>query len=56
MKCFFDLKTKLDKKNGALVYWSTRALEAEKKLKIISNLLAANNKDVKKFLLFEEDR
>ena len=47
------LETKLDIKNGALVYWSTRALEAEKKLKIIQNLLSAKSNDVKKFLLFE---
>ena len=47
------LETKLDRKNGALVYWSTRALEAEKKLKIIQNLLSAKSNDVKKFLLFE---
>ena len=47
------LETKLDRKNGALVYWITRALEAEKKLKIIQNLLSAKSNDVKKFLLFE---
>ena len=47
------LETKLDSKNGALVYSSTRALEAEKKLKIIQNLLSAKSNDVKKFLLFE---
>ena len=47
------LETKLDRKNGALVYWSTRSLEAEKKLKIIQNLLSAKSNDVKKFLLFE---
>ena len=47
------LETKLDRKNGELVYWSTRALEAEKKLKIIQNLLSAKSNDVKKFLLFE---
>ena len=50
------LETKLDRKNGALVYWSTRALEAEKKLKIIQNLLSAKSNDVKKFLLFESER
>lgn len=50
------LETELDNTNRHLVYWSTRALNAEKKLKMISNLIEANDKDVKKFLLFESDR
>ena len=33
------LETKLDRKNGALVYWSTRAIEAEKKLNISQKLI-----------------
>tara|TARA_Y100001970_G_scaffold139731_1_gene171979 strand:+ start:1638 stop:1889 length:252 start_codon:yes stop_codon:yes gene_type:complete len=49
------LVAELDKKNQALVYWSARALEAEKKLKVIHNLLAADKKSVKKFLLFENE-
>ena len=49
------LETELDKTNRHLVYWSTRALNAEKKLKMIENLIAAKDKDVKKFLLFESD-
>ena len=49
------LVAELDKKNQALVYWSSRALEAEKKLKVIKNLLEASNKSVKKFLLFENE-
>lgn len=50
------LETELDKTNRHLVYWSSRALNAEKKLKMISNLIEANDKDVKKFLLFEAER
>jgi len=50
------LETELDNTNRHLAYWSTRALNAEKKLKMISNLVVANDKDVKKFLLFESDR
>ena len=50
------LETELDNTNRHLVYWSNRALTAEKKLKMIENLLAADNKDVKKFLLFENER
>ena len=49
------LETELDKTNRHLVYWSTRALNAEKKLKMIENLITAKDKDVKKFLLFESD-
>ena len=49
------LETELDKTNRHLVYWSSRALNAEKKLKMISNLIEARDKDVKKFLLFESD-
>jgi|TARA_R100001443_G_C3313381_1_gene168308 post-segregation antitoxin (ccd killing protein) len=50
------LETELDNTNRHLVYWSNRALNAEKKLKMIQNLLNADNKDVKKFILFENDR
>ena len=50
------LETELDNTNRHLAYWSSRALDAEKKLKMIENLLAADNKDVKKFLLFENER
>ena len=50
------LETELDNTNRHLVYWSNRALTAEKKLKMIENLLTADNKDVKKFLLFENER
>jgi len=45
------LETELDKKNRHLVYWSERALAAEKKLKTIENLIRASDKEVKKFLL-----
>jgi hypothetical protein len=39
-----------------LVYWSSRALNAEKKLKVISTLIKAENREIKKFLLFEGER
>ena len=50
------LETELDNTNKAMNYWSGRALSAEKKLKTIQNVIDANDKDVKKFLLFESDR
>jgi len=50
------LETELNKTNQHLVYWSSRALSAEKKLKTIGQLINANDKDVKKFLLFDSDR
>ena len=50
------LETSLDDTNKAMSYWSKRALQAEKKLKMIANLLDASDTDVKKFLLFENDR
>lgn len=50
------LETELNKTNQHLVYWSSRALSAEKKLKTISQLISASDKDVKKFLLFDSDR
>jgi len=50
------LETQLDDTNKAMAFWSERALRAEKKLKMIEKLLLANDKDVKKFLLFENDR
>ena len=50
------LETQLNPTNAALAYWSDRALKAEKKLKMIKSLLEANDKDVKKFLMFDNDR
>ena len=50
------LETELDNTNKAMAYWSDRALKAERKLKTIQGLIDANDKDVKKFLFFEEDR
>ena len=47
------LETELNKTNRHLVYWSERALNAEKKLKTIENLIKASDKDVKKFLLID---
>jgi len=50
------LESELDKTNRHLVYWSSRALNAEKKLKVISNLIKSDNEDIKKFLLFNGGR
>lgn len=47
------LETELNKTNQHLVYWSGRALNAEKKLKTISNLINASDKDVKKLMVLE---
>lgn len=50
------LETELDQSNRFLVYWSSRALNAEKKLSVIAKLLKANDQEIKKLLLFESDR
>lgn len=50
------LETELDQSNRMLIYWSSRALNAEKKLSVISKLLKADDSQVKKFLLFDGDR
>lgn len=50
------LETELDQSNRLLVYWSSRALNAEKKLSVISKLLKANEQEIKKILLFENER
>jgi len=50
------LETELDQSNRMLVYWSSRALNAEKKLKVISTLIKAENREIKKFPLFEGER
>lgn len=49
------LETELDKTNRHLVYWSSRALNAEKRLKLISKLIKASETEVKKFLLFNAE-
>jgi post-segregation antitoxin (ccd killing protein) len=48
------LESELTKTNQFLKLWSERALKAEKKLKIISDLLNARDGDVKKFLVFSD--
>lgn len=50
------LETELNKTNQFLKYWSDRALKAEKKLKIIADLLQAKDNEVKKFLLFDAEK
>ena len=47
------LETQLDGKNKHLQHWSSRALAAEKKLKLIQACASANDKEVKKFAWFE---
>ena len=49
------LETQLDGKNKHLQHWSSRALSAEKKLKLIQSMVSANDKEVKKFAWFEND-
>ena len=49
------LETQLDVKNKHLQHWSSRALAAEKKLKLIQSMVSANDKEVKKFSWFEND-
>ena len=46
------LETQLDGKNKHLQHWSSRALAAEKKLKLIQSMVSANDKEVKKFSFF----
>lgn len=50
------LESELDNSNRALVYWSSRALSAEKRLKLIAKLTKASEAEVKKFLLFNADQ
>ena len=49
------LETQLDGKNKHLQHWSSRALSAEKKLKLIQSMVSANDKEVKKFSWFENE-
>ena len=49
------LETQLDGKNKHLQHWSSRALAAEKKLKLIQACASANDKEVKKFAWFENN-
>lgn len=48
------LESQLTETNQQLTYWSNRALSAEKKLKTIEKLLSASEKEIKKFLYFED--
>ena len=50
------LETELDQTNRHLVYWSQRALNAEKKLQMIQSLIEANDSDIKKLLLLQNER
>jgi len=50
------LETELDQTNRHLVYWSQRALNAEKKLQMIQGLIDANTSEIKKLLLLQNER
>ena len=50
------LETELDQTNRHLVYWSQRALNAEKKLQMIQGLIDANASDIKKLLLLQNEK
>lgn len=49
------LETELGQSNQMLLYWSTRALNAEKRLRVIADLVKANDTEVKRFLLLQGD-
>ena len=50
------LETELDNTNRHLVYWSQRALNAEKKLQMIQGLIDANASEIKKLLLLQNEK
>ena len=50
------LETELDQTNRHLVYWSQRALNAEKKLQMIQSLIDANTSEIKKLLLLQNEK
>lgn len=50
------LETELDQSNRMMIYWSSRALNAEKKLRLISDLVTAKDTEVKRLLLLDPDR
>ena len=50
------LETELDQTNRHLVYWSQRALNAEKKLQMIQGLIDANASEIKKLLLLQNEK
>jgi len=47
------LETELSKTNQHLVYWSTRALSAERKLQTIQKILNTPDNEIKKQILIE---
>ena len=49
------LETQLDGKNKQLQHWSSRALSAEKKLKLLEQVLGAKEIDIKKFSYFQNE-
>ena len=49
------LETQLDGKNKHLQHWSSRALSAEKKLKLLEQVLGEKEVDIKKFSYFQNE-
>ena len=50
------LETELENTNKLYKYWADRCLAAEKKLKLISNIIDANASDIKKLLLLQNEK
>ena len=48
------LETHLGRKGQLFAYWSNRALSAEKKLKTIMKIIEAPEKEIKRFLMFDD--
>ncbi len=48
------LETQLGRKGQLFAYWSNRALTAEKKLKTVMKVIEAPEKEIKRFLMFDE--
>ena len=49
------LEQQLGRKGQLFAYWSTRALSAEKKLKLFEQILGAKDIDIKKFAYFQDE-
>ena len=48
------LETQLGAKNQLVLYWSNRALDDEKKLNTIKNILSNDGQTMKRFQMFEK--
>ena len=49
-----SIETHLGRKGQLFAYWSNRALSAEKKLKTIMKIIEAPEKEIKRFLMFDD--